>query len=382
MKQTINLTDAELGMIDMVISQFISEKKPTPRRQLVVQFQEPGLLETLVNRSILRDVNRQIFFPTLLAFEFCSDKEVLAFAKESVATVLHAMKTLFLKHEEDRMFTGEEIAAQAQLLGRVVHPNTVWLGLYFAEEFSALGGWAPSDNPTVKTSVRVSEYILQQKNIDNAWDNLVKQRIQWQVQRESFNPATSLRELGDDADTVDIAIDQTMKETGLLLFISHSSKDSGIALGLIELLRAALTLKDEQIRCTSIDGFRLSAGANVDDDLKAEVLAAKTFIGLITPNSLGSAYVLFELGARWGARRPMVPVLAGLTPDALQGPLKAINAISANNVNQLHQLVSDLADALDLDVQRAATYTRYAEKLTRQIEDTFGIHHSNREPRW
>jgi hypothetical protein len=159
-----------------------------------------------------------------------------------------------------------------------------------------------------------------------------------------------------------------VQQSRVLVFISHSSKDAEIAVGLIELLKAALGLKDAEIRCTSVDGFRLPSGANTDQVLKFEVRAARTFIGLITPNSMGSAYVLFELGARWGADLHMVPVLAGIDPKALQSPLNGFNGISADNVAQLHQLLSDLADLLNRDIQSPASYTRYAQKLRDDIQ--------------
>ena len=55
-----------------------------------------------------------------------------------------------------------------------------------------------------------------------------------------------------------------------------------------------------EIRCTSLDGFRLAGGANTVTELKREVRDAKAFIGVISPASLDSIFVAFELGARWG----------------------------------------------------------------------------------
>lgn len=94
------------------------------------------------------------------------------------------------------------------------------------------------------------------------------------------------------------------------VFISHSSSDVEIAKGLIDLLQKALHLSSNKIRCTSVDGFRISAGASIDDTLRAEVHDSVVLIGLVTPHSLASAYVIFELGARWGAGRLMIPLLA------------------------------------------------------------------------
>jgi hypothetical protein len=139
-----------------------------------------------------------------------------------------------------------------------------------------------------------------------------------------------------------------------LVLISHSSKDVELASALVEFLRSGLLIN--RIRCSSVDGFRLPAGVQTDSQLRAEVNSTNVLIGLITPNSLASAYVMFELGARWGAGSFMIPLLAGVTPDEIRGPLRGLNALCANNDSQLHQLLSDAAKVLAIPVQNPASY--------------------------
>lgn len=137
---------------------------------------------------------------------------------------------------------------------------------------------------------------------------------------------------------------------GLSVFISHSHENTDIAASLINLLLLAFpSISKSQIRCTSVDGFRLHLGANVDR-LKIEIYEARVFIGLITPQSIQSVYVLFELGARWGARRQIMPVLAGgAQADILGGPLGNINALSCDEPDQIRQLIEDISESLKLD---------------------------------
>ena len=133
------------------------------------------------------------------------------------------------------------------------------------------------------------------------------------------------------------------------VFISHSSNDVALAKLLITLLRSALRLSAQDIRCTSVPGFNLPGGAETDDHIREEVLAAPVFIGLITESGLASAYVLFELGARWGAKKTLIPLMApGVSPDILQGPLSNLNALSCGSSANLHQLIRELGGALNI----------------------------------
>jgi hypothetical protein len=144
--------------------------------------------------------------------------------------------------------------------------------------------------------------------------------------------------------------------TNIQVLISHSSKDAALAQALIDLLRSGLGLLATQIRCSSVDGYRLPAGVNTSDQLRKEIKTAKVLIGLLTPNSLSSTYVLFELGARWGAGSFMIPLLAGITAEEMRGPHAVLNALSCETEGQLIQLVEDVAKELNADAQSVAAY--------------------------
>jgi hypothetical protein len=156
----------------------------------------------------------------------------------------------------------------------------------------------------------------------------------------------------------DMPSEQSATHSGLSIFISHSSKDADLALALIDLLKAGLGLMTEQIRCSSVDGYRLPIGVNTEGKLREEVRAAKVVVGLITPSSLASYYVMFELGARWGANLFLAPLMAGVRAGELSGPLSLLNALSAHNDAQLHQLLADIGNYLGLRLQPAASYVR------------------------
>jgi len=141
------------------------------------------------------------------------------------------------------------------------------------------------------------------------------------------------------------------------IFISHSTQDSELARRLAELFRTAMHLSKSEIRCTSVDGYRLPVGAHTDKQLRREVLDTPILVGLISHQSFESAYVLFELGARWGKGAFMAPVLAhGVPPSILKGPLSALNALSCDSASQIHQLVDNIAEKLDTPLEPASGF--------------------------
>jgi hypothetical protein len=154
------------------------------------------------------------------------------------------------------------------------------------------------------------------------------------------------------------------KARSLAVFISHSSADSRLAEALVELLRRALRLSASDIRCTSIDGGRLPAGAETADVLRREIAAARAFICLVTPAGARSSYVLFELGARWGMDRHIAPVVArGFDIANLPGPLAAINALNISHRAQVQQLLEDLRIVVDGSLEPASSLTRGIEAV-------------------
>ena len=159
-------------------------------------------------------------------------------------------------------------------------------------------------------------------------------------------------------------LDKVAIRSGIDVFISHSSVDAEIAGALVDLLRAAINITSQRIRCTSVDGYRLPAGASTDDALKKEVYDADAFIGIITPSSVKSTYVMFELGARWGARRHLAPVLAaGARNSLLKGPLAGISTLSCEDRGQVQQLVGDVASVLGREKDSESSFEAKVERL-------------------
>ncbi len=107
-------------------------------------------------------------------------------------------------------------------------------------------------------------------------------------------------------------------------------------------------------------------------------MLAPAFVGVVSHTSFELAYVLFELGARWGRNEYLVPLLApGVPASILKGPISGLNALSCDCASQLHQLVAEVGERLDLSPEPAAVY-QGAVDLIAQHQSTARPPSSNR----
>ena len=75
-------------------------------------------------------------------------------------------------------------------------------------------------------------------------------------------------------------------------------------------------------------------------------------------------YVMFELGARWGAGKHLIPVLASdVSATQLSGPLAGITALRADSAAQLHQLVQDVGKVLKVHPEPPAALQVHIEDV-------------------
>ena len=148
------------------------------------------------------------------------------------------------------------------------------------------------------------------------------------------------------------------------VFVSHSSMDEPLVEALVELMRSSLRLSASDIRCSSVDGHRLSGGARTEETIRSEVNSADSFVVVLSSYSISSLWVAVEIGARWGAGKPLLPLLAPqASTDLLKGPLTNIIALRCDSRNQLHQFVHDLAAQMSISIEPPAVYNQYIERI-------------------
>lgn len=242
----------------------------------------------------------------------------------------------------------------------------------FAEEAVKLPSGKPSSEALEEVEYllqRVETFVAKWRPSPNPSPGSLYIQPQWaestdREAQEALRLAKEIRSAGFDVP--DIPVEGAMK-----IFVSHSSADKRIAEAFVGLLRAALPLSAKDIRCTSVDGYKLAAGTNSDEQLRREVFEAQAFLALLSPTSIQSIYVMFELGARWGAKRYLAPVMvAGLVPSALKAPLSAIHAVTGTSEGDLHQLIGTLSERLDVEAEKPAAYAKALKAFVTASKDS------------
>lgn len=154
----------------------------------------------------------------------------------------------------------------------------------------------------------------------------------------------------------------------LEIFISHSSRDREIASKLIQVLRNSLNISSQNIRCTSVPGYKLKGGVNTDETLREEVGSCKVMIGIISISSLESVYVLFELGARWGMKLPFKPIVYDdQVFKEIKGPLNNLHIINISNDSEVFQLLEEVSNDLGKEMAHSSTYFEDIKLMQKSI---------------
>jgi hypothetical protein len=144
-------------------------------------------------------------------------------------------------------------------------------------------------------------------------------------------------------DELDKAIRDNMRLTPRV-FISHRHRDQAIAKSLIELLESAFDLEPADIRCTSVQGYMLTPGERTSEELRSNLAGAELVIGLLSPGTTESNYVLAELGAAWGRDVTTFPLLArGATYADVPSPLNERHCVSLETQKNCLELIASVA---------------------------------------
>jgi hypothetical protein len=128
------------------------------------------------------------------------------------------------------------------------------------------------------------------------------------------------------------------------IFISHRHKDEAVVGALTDLLEQAFYIERNDIRCTSVQPYMLTPGERTSELLRNEIARAELVIGVLSPDTSESNYVLCELGASWGQDVPTFPVLVrGATYANVPSPLSERHSMSLETDENCLQLIDYVA---------------------------------------
>ena len=148
------------------------------------------------------------------------------------------------------------------------------------------------------------------------------------------------------------------------IFVSHRHKDHEIAKALTETIRNAFEVEPREIRCTSVQPYRLPFGKNTAERLRDEIGKAQVVLGILSPDTAESSYVMFELGAAWSQRIYTCPLLSrGAEFGHIPGPIFDLAPARLWEASDCHQLLDNLEAELDLGRSRD-TQGAVSERIT------------------
>jgi nucleoside 2-deoxyribosyltransferase len=92
------------------------------------------------------------------------------------------------------------------------------------------------------------------------------------------------------------------KRQTVKVFISHSNVDTVFA-------RHVRNLLVQRVNAEVFTTEDLSAGEKWESKLRNELSSTDVVVALLTPTSVGSSWVLHEIGAAWALKKPIIPVV-------------------------------------------------------------------------
>ena len=172
-------------------------------------------------------------------------------------------------------------------------------------------------------------------------------------------------------DTIDSAVKAHLKAVALeaartespKIFVSHRHKDHEIASALTKLLVTRFSLSAHEIRCTSVQPYRLPFGKNTGERLRDEIGGAQVVLGILSPDTAESSYVMFELGAAWSQKIYTCPLLAK-GHERVPGPIFDLTPARLWETADCFQLLDNLQTELKL-----ADTTNVAGAVSRDVSE-------------
>lgn len=138
------------------------------------------------------------------------------------------------------------------------------------------------------------------------------------------------------------------------VFISHSHNDKVLAEAVTQLLRDTVDLNGGKIRCTSTYGADLAIGSKFAKQLRRDIKASEVILAILSVSSIASQFCMVELGAAWGLKKPIKPLLApGFDGLAFRHPFSDLHFLHWNSETDWIKLLEEIAELTDGDLEES-----------------------------
>ncbi len=125
------------------------------------------------------------------------------------------------------------------------------------------------------------------------------------------------------------------------VFLSHSHKDRWIARQCARLIEEAARPLVEVF----LDEKDIEGGQSIPDSVRTAIERCDEFVVLMSRYSISSSWVLAEMGAAWGLRKPIIAIVDKIGPKELPDIVGYYKAIDLNDFDQFIEQFSKRAKA-------------------------------------
>ena len=188
-------------------------------------------------------------------------------------------------------------------------------------------------------------------------------------------PDTADDTLRDLVDLLDASLQKHQQYSGRRkkgsprVFISHRHKDEKIVRALLDCIELYFHVDPSDIRCTSVQPYRLPVGQETADRLRDEIANAEVVLGILTTDTLESSYVAFELGSAWGQKVWTCPLLAaGADQSHIPDPIRGLSPLFLTDRRECHQLLDDMKGFTSLKERNHEGYTKLDDRVLTLVE--------------
>ncbi len=148
------------------------------------------------------------------------------------------------------------------------------------------------------------------------------------------------------------------------VFISHCLADDDLASALADCLTGATTLKHEDIRCSSALAYRLPAGRDYATTLREDIGEDSVVIGLVTRHTMANSWVLFDIGAAWGARKKLIPMVTDeIDGKLLPAPLSGRDIARMTAIRDVAQFIDEVSFMVNVTSRPVAQIAEAIDQL-------------------